>query len=367
MLRWVILSLVVVALAAAATFLVDSKSYGTRDWDLKVKEVRTGPQPKAEVEGPLTHEFGMMAVQKTGTRDWKVTNKGDADLELRMISSTCMCTLAKFKGGAKAVVKPGESTDITLEWKTNNAVGDYSKGATIGTNDPELSEFKLMVHGRVHNPLVLLPELHEGVLSFGQVSNDESKAASFALYSPERRPFKVTKITTSKPGQIVAKPIPLTEEESAQLNTTGGYRLEVRIEPGMPQGNFREQIVFETDHSDQPRFEMTLTGFVTGAISVMPSNLRIMDIRGKEGGTGQVTLIVRGGKTTQFTVAKKPEKLNVQVVPNETPSLKGRYRLTVTVPKGTPAGLVDGEIVLHTDHPKVKEVKIPVNILVGAG
>jgi len=278
-----------------------------------------------------------------------------------------MCTIAKFKEGAKAVVKPGESTEIALEWKTNNAVGDYAKGATIGTNDPGLPEFKLTVHGRVHNPIVVLPELNEGVLPLGTVSNDEPKTTSLALFTPDKKDFKVTKVVTSKPGLIVAKPITLKPQEAVQLNAKAGYRLDIQVEPGMPQGNFREQLVIETDHPDQPKLELTLTGFVTGAISVMPSNLRIMDIHGKQGGAGQVTLLVRGGQATNFSVARKPEKVEVAVIPNETPSLKGRYRLTVTVPPGTPAGLVEGEVVLHTDHPKVKELKIPVSILVSAG
>jgi hypothetical protein len=367
MLRWVILSVVVVALAAAATFLVQSGSNSTPTWDLQAISAKEGPLPKAEVEGPPTHEFGMMATQRTGTKNWKVRNKGDADLELFMISSTCMCTIAKFSGGSKAVVKPGESTEIALEWKTNNAIGDYSKGATIGTNDPGLPEFKLGVHGIVHAPIVIVPEIKEGVLPVGTISNDEPRTTSIALFSPEKPDFKLTKISTSKPDQIVVKPIPLKPGEAAQLKTKGGYRLDIEIKPGMAQGNFRDSIVIENDNPDQPKVELTLTGFVTGAISVMPANLRMLDVHGKEGGAGQLTLIVRGGKATKFTVAQKPEKLQVAVVLNETPSLKGRYRLTVTVPPGTPAGLVDGEIVLHTDHPKVKELKIPVNILVNAG
>ena len=56
-----------------------------------------------------------------------------------------------------------------------------------------------------------------------------------------------------------------------------------------------------------------------------------------------------------------------QIIPNETATLKGRYRMTVTVPRGTPPGLIDDEIILKTDHPKVPEIKVPVNIVVGAG
>jgi hypothetical protein len=367
MLRWVILSVVVVGLAAAATFIVQYGAYSTPSWDLPARSNKNGPLPKVEVEGPLTHEFGMMAVQKTGTHNWSVRNRGEGDLELFMVSSTCMCTIAKFKEGAKAVVKPGESTEIALEWKTNNAVGDYSKGATIGTNDPDHPDFKLAVHGLVHTPIVIVPEIKDNVLPVGTISNDEPKTTSIALFSPENPNFKLTKIISSKPDLIVVKQISLKPAESAQLKTKGGYRLDIQFKPGMAQGNFRDQVIMETDHPDQPKVEMTLTGFVTGAISVMPANLRMVNVRGKEGGSGQVTLLVRGGQATNFTVSRKPEKVEVSVIANETPSLKGRYRLTVTVPPGTPAGLVDDEIILHTDHPKVSELKIPINILVGAG
>ena len=34
------------------------------------------------------------------------------------------------------------------------------------------------------------------------------------------------------------------------------------------------------------------------------------------------------------------------------------------MPPGTPAGEIDGDIVLKTDHPKASELKIPVIILI---
>ena len=38
--------------------------------------------------------------------------------------------------------------------------------------------------------------------------------------------------------------------------------------------------------------------------------------------------------------------------------------MTVTVPPGTEPGLIQGSIVLRTDHPSVSELTIPVNITV---
>jgi hypothetical protein len=374
MLRWVILAVAVVLLAAIGTVVV---SYGTgsnSEWGLPASTSRSGPHPKVDIDGPLTLDFGTMATQKVGNHKWVVKNVGQGDLELWKAGSTCMCTIAKLsKDGDKMTVKPGESTEIELEWHTNDAVGDYAKGATIGTNDPERPEFQLNVHGIVHPPIVIMPPPQENVIMVGNVSSDSPGLATMALYSPDRPAMKLTKLTTSRPELIVPKSIPMTADQIQNLNSSatapakGGYRLDVEFLPGMPLGNFREELIIETDHPEQPRLQFTLVGSVSGPISVMPNILRLVVVNNKQESTGQVTMLVREGRPTAFKVTSKPDKLEVAITPNETPTLKGRYRVSVTVPAGTPPGLIEGEIVLETDHPKVKELKIPVNVVVGSG
>lgn len=369
MLRWVTLSVVVVVLAAAATLVAQYWNGANPSWDLPAgnRTKTEGPQPLAEVDGSHTHEFGPMSTQKSGTHKWVLTNKGQGDLEIWLAGSTCMCTIAKLKQGEKATIKPAESTEIEVEWKTKDSVGEFSKGVTIGTSDPNHPEIRLNVHGQVHPPVVVLPQPQEGLISIGNIMNDETKETSLAVFSPERPALKLTKLTTSRPDLIVAKAIPFTAEEGKQLKTGGGNRVNIQIKPGMPLGTFREEVIVETDHPDQPKVTLTLVGSTAGPISVMPNSLRMVTINSKDGGSGQVTLLVREGRSTSFKVAHKPEKLDVSIAPNDAPSLKGRYRVTVTVPPGTAAGLVDDEIILQTDHPKVSELKIPVNIVVGAG
>jgi hypothetical protein len=135
----------------------------------------------------------------------------------------------------------------------------------------------------------------------------------------------------------------------------------------MPLGTFREEMIVDTDHPDQPRYQLVLAGVASGPISLMPSILRLVAINGKQGGSGQLTMLVREGRSTSFKILRKPEKLEVSVAPNDTPTLKGRYRLTVTVPPGTTPGLIDDEIIFETDHPNVGQLKVPVSIVVGSG
>ncbi len=367
MLRWVILSVVVVVLAATATLVVQYGPGSSPTWTLPTGVKKEGPQPRVEIEGPLTYEFGDLSTQKTTTRKWKVKNTGEGDLEIWLLGSTCTCTIPKLKGeGTREVIKPGDSTDIELEWKTRDSIGEFGKGATIGTNDPSRPEFMLKVHGMVHAPIVVLPTPHEGVIPVGDISNDKPNEISLAVFSPEHPDLKIKTLTTSKPNLIVAKPVPLSAKELADIKTKGGYKVVVVFKPGMPLGSFREELVVETDHPDQPKLQFVLAGNATGPISLLPSVLRMV-ANSKEGASGQLTMLVREGRPTNFKVLRKPEKLEVSVAPNDTPTLKGRYRLTVTVPPGTSPGLIDDEIIFQTDHPKVSELKVPVNIVVSSG
>jgi hypothetical protein len=365
MLRWVILAVAVVALTALATLVVEYVPSSDSSWNLPVRSNMIGPQPKVVVEGALTHEFGAMSQQRTGNHSWVVRNLGKGELELWMESSTCMCTIAKLANGNKAVVKPGESTEIDLEWKTNNTVGVFNKGATIGTNDPSRPSFTLAAHGTVHPPVVVLPS--EEVIQMGSISNDETKIFRVAIFAPDRPELKLTKISTSRPDLLFAQPAPLTPDECESLKIKAGYRLNLEIKPGTALGTFRDEVVVQTDHPLQSEVRLIVAGAVTGPISVVPDHLRMVTVKSREGASEDITLLVRAGKATNFEVAHKPEKVEVSIAPNETSSLKGRYRLTVTIPPGTLSGYVDDQIILRTDHPKVSELKIPVSIVVGAG
>ena len=135
MLRWVVLAVLVVVLTTAATLVMQFAPASSEKWKLPIAPASKGPMPKVVVEGELTYEFGTMTQQSEGKHSWVFRNEGEADLELWKGTSTCMCTFAKFKNDEKAVLKPGETTDIDVVWRTNNSHGEFKKGANILTND----------------------------------------------------------------------------------------------------------------------------------------------------------------------------------------------------------------------------------------
>jgi hypothetical protein len=368
--RWIILIVLVVTLSAAGTVLLQYLPEATAgreggfELPLKPRNVN-GPQPKLAFTagGDLTYEVGTMAQRQTGKHTWTVKNEGQADLVLHQESSTCSCTIAKFKNGEDAVLKPGESTDINLEFETREFKDDHSWGATIGTNDPERPSFTLQAHGKVYPAVMTFPP--EPVINLQTLSNDEDDhKVNVAVYSKDRPETKIVKITTSN-KQVEAIHEPISEKEAKTLpgEITKGEKVTINVKSGLPLGVFKEEVVITTDHPNQPEVRVGVGGKMVGAINLLPSVLSMHDVNAKTGGTGGVTVVVRGNRATTFKVVKKPEPLQVEVTP-ATAGKPGRYRLSVTVPPDTSPRRIEDEIVLETDHPKAAKVIVPLSVWV---
>lgn len=366
--RWILLVLLLVGSSAAGTLLVQWWSSGEAgDSQLafhKTAAALTGNEPRCVVDGKLDHNFGTLPQRTTGKHAWVVHNTGKSDLELWMISSTCSCTLARFKDGQKAVVKPGDTTEIVLEYETRENNGDYSKGAEIGTNDPRYPSFSLAAKGKVYPPVLTFP--NDPVALFGTISNDvEDHVATIAVFSMDRPETKVVKVTATNPG-VWGEAKAMAPEEIKQLpspDVKRGDKVLVHVRPTIPLGNFREEVVITTDHPKMPEIRLMAVGKMNGPISVMPGAVLMHDVYSKAGASQTLNIMVANARATKFEVEKKPKELKVEVVPAEGEK-PGRYRLVVTVPPGTPTGRVEEELVLKTDHPRAGKVIVPMSVWV---
>jgi hypothetical protein len=372
MLRWIVLAVIVVALTAVAAFFVNTPDTGP-DARTPVEEATPGPHSKLEISGPMMHEFGTMSQHDSGTHGWEVKNVGEANLELWLDGKpTCHCTIAEFETAGKAeegtpakkvVVEPNKSTKVNLKWETREWKDrEYVQSATFGTNDPARPMFTVSVKGVVVPPIIVMPPQ---MISLPSVSTEDPTRQKFAVYSMDRPETKITKVVTSRPAYIVANPVQFGKDsdEAKIFKVKNGYRVDVEVKPGMPIGNFHDEIVITTDHPRMPELKLSIGGSVSGPISAIPSVVRIPNVSSKIGVTKEIALLVRGKESVNFEVARKPEQVEIAVERNDAQT-KGRYLMRVTVPKGTAAGRIEGLIILKTDHPRASELKIPVDIYV---
>ena len=329
-----------------------------------------GPVPVAEVESDLTYKFGVMAQETEGKHGWIFKNTGLGALELRNLGTDCSCTIAELgkaggnSQGTMLAVKPGASEPIELTWNTRKIDGAYRKNARIGTNDPKRPEITLAVEGEVYPAISLYPP--DSAIDFLTVSNDEDHVRNFAVYSKDRPDLKLTRLVCSNPTLLGIDSRALSAEECKALNIAKGHSLEVRLQKSTNLGAFAEEILVETDHPLRPKLSLKVRGKVTGPIMTIPERVVLREVNSSLGASQDVTLWVRGRSSANFTVAKKPEGIDVAIEPMKAVAVgKGsKYKLTVKVIPGTPAGEIVAEIVLKTDVPMAGEIRLPIDILV---
>lgn len=127
--------------------------------------------PKIEAS-PLKYDFGAVSMAKGKvTYAVKIENKGDGDLEINKIYTSCMCTVAKIKidgkespefgmpghGGAnpfwKGTIPAGKSAEMEIVFDPNahgpDAVGPITRDITLETNDPNNRKFDIKFSGNV--------------------------------------------------------------------------------------------------------------------------------------------------------------------------------------------------------------------------
>lgn len=382
MIRWILLAVLVVAISAAIPVVLSALptdsagSIGHHPAIASGEAERKGPAGRLVVEGKPEFDFGVMAQHSSDSHDWVVKNVGEKDLELSKGSSTCMCTVADFppdpetgKPREKLVIKPGDSATVTLTWDTRNTQGRFEKSASFYTSDPKHPEFWFQIHGDVEPAIVMRPEVPD--FDLGSVPNQEPANIHWALSSPDKPDFQILSITPSRPDLITADIKPLSDEEKASLNFQSGYMVELELEPTSELGPFQEELIVKTDHPKQPEVKATVRGNRVGPINLIPGSIRIQDANSNDGGSQTLLLTVRGREEpTTFEPEKVPEKLQVKIEPADAQAPDAaihRYRLTVTVPPGTPPGVSQGELILKTDHPHASQIKIPVNVVVLSG
>jgi Protein of unknown function (DUF1573) len=369
MLRWITLASALIIAIGAAVFIYDMLPEPVPEPTMEpTSRPSDGPPPKLEVVGGNSHHFEDMLVGTKSSHSWEFKNVGAGPLEVWLEETTCSCTVAMLKsaegGSSKRItIAPGRSAPIEVSWEARKP-GKFGQAATLGTTDPDDRSVILSILGMVLLPVEVRPSES---ITLPDAFAEESRRTTLTIVSINRPELKLMKISSSRPGLIVAEAKPMSPEELARLKVKSGYNLAVEIKPGLPPGRFSEEVLIETDHPGRPSLKVALAGNTLGPISAFPPRIEMPNVASRGGASQDLALIVRGGSLeTHFEVVSKPEKLRVAISRDEKPEAKGRYRLTVTVPPGTTPGPVRDPIVLKTDHPKVKELRIPVSIFVSA-
>lgn len=333
-----------------------------------------GPFAKLEAS-EAEYDFGLMKYKTEDSHTFVIRNTGDAVLKLAKGPSTCQCTMSDLSSDV-VEVPPGGSHEITVTWKPDFPTEDFSKQASIWTNDPAMWEegsaskdgkIVFTVKGQVLNSAEVEPSLH----SLGTI--DETKPTPFStlIFSRVMKDLEVS-IESISSQFVTAQLEPASEEDLKEKKALSGFRLRGELNPKVAIGRVRETIKLKTNDDQNPELEITIEAFRQGPVSIAGrfwnGNYTMVDFARFKAADGIETTLslysAKGAEPLELTLAeKRPDFLEVTVARDEAYAEPDRERhtLTVRVPAGRPPErLVSkeaGYVRFTTNHPDVPEIK----------
>ncbi len=216
----------------------------------------SGPQPKA-VADDLTFNAGDVPKGDVITHDFVVKNTGKADLMILSVQPACGCTAPDWT----KIVPPGGTGKITLKVDTARFKGPISKTATVQTNDPELSSFRLTVNATVTTYIDVTPS--ETVM-FRHYRGEE-KREEITLHSNEKGEFKITEVKVTGDG--------IKHALARSADAPSDYKLTVWLDPSVPVGPVTGGLTLLTNSTKEPEVAIRVSGTVMGQVTASPSTL----------------------------------------------------------------------------------------------
>lgn len=163
------------------------------------------------------HDFG---TNWAGTRlehTFKITNTGNATLEIREVRPGCSCATA---GAYPKSLQPGETGSFPLVLDTTSIYGQYTRTPVIASNDPATPQLMLQLKGTVKRIIEVSPPM----ASFGVVYGGTPQTLTLKIVNNGEAPLQLALDPFASAGPFRFE---LTE-------TTPGKAFELKVTAMMP-------------------------------------------------------------------------------------------------------------------------------------
>lgn len=302
--------------------------------------------PKAQVVEPA-YNFGTALSGPPLNHVFMIKNVGNAPLEIRNVSSSCGCTVAK---PSKTILAPGEVATVAASIDTRFEQGHNLAVVTLTTNDPANASLQLKMEGVIKPQVAAQPmDLDFGSVHHGSavvrdvVVSDMIGGAGFTLKSVKNdSPYiKVT--------------------QSARSDGKPGALLHVALSPAMPPGPISDTLRIETSRAP---LRVAILGVVNGDLIVKPNQVSFGILAHHQGAVRIVRLTNQGNRTIKVLGVESTSNSVFARVAPVTPGKE--YKLTVALRPNTPDGQIRGALTIRTDDPQQTTLTVPYYGIVGS-
>jgi hypothetical protein len=211
-------------------------------------------QPKIQLAGPDTIDFGKYPAWEKRSANYKIWNAGDAPLKIIKVRKNCGCASASCD---KPMLRPGETGTVQVVILPNSIFGLFSKNTFIETDDESNRFLKLNIAG---HPIPLVEVKPRASIHAGRLQTGKTWMQNFDL-----RPTQ-SGVTLGDPK------VTSTHKAEATLASGGDERkLSVKILPTSQAGDLKCDIeipvLTPTNHA---AVKLSLTGRIGAELMPVP-------------------------------------------------------------------------------------------------
>ncbi|MGB7329527.1 MAG: DUF1573 domain-containing protein [Rubripirellula sp.] len=205
---------------------------------------------RVEIEGDLEYDFGVMSPGDEGSKVFNIRNTGDGPLTLRLGASTCKCTIGELD---KEALDPGEETEVKLTWTVKQGETEFGQSAQLLTNDPRMVAITLKIKGKVIEGFRLVPDAWSaGEVATGDPIEFEGSFYNYTDTKIQTKDVRFTSDTMNELAEFDVQPLEPSEYSPGNDSAIQGFRVVVKLAPGMKQGNFSQNLLVRVADDGSP-------------------------------------------------------------------------------------------------------------------
>jgi hypothetical protein len=330
-----------------------------------------GPPPHIAVSED-TIDFGDIFTGEVPRKIIKVSNKGEGNLVVRQVRSTCGCTAArKVTGGLdvslrdlgtdgkELVLKPGEETDIEISLDSSKMNGPLLKEVHIESNDVERNPITVTIKARAVKPVEMQPER----LTFGRVMHYTAATQSVIATSTRLKDFGIANIVATQPWVKVA----WNKVDDPGTPDAIKYKIDVTITGDAPVGAIQDPLTIQTSSQRVAQVLLPMAANVVVPITFDTGSKNGAEridfgvLKGDTSVTREVH-ITNGHSETPYVITSA--EIDSVEKDHFTSAVEAKtqgqeYIVRITAKPSLSAHYFKGWLVLKSDHPDLLEKRIP--------
>lgn len=223
-------------------------------------------------------DFGPVPRGPTLEHVFRMVNRSKDAVHLSNVRVSCGCVQAQ---ATKEWLSPGEEGAVVARMDTRRFSGPKAVTVFVTLDRPEYDEARLVVQAYGRDDIGLWPD----AFAFGRVRRGSAPDADVVV----RLGSAGWRVLSARAGsgyvRVSARPVGRDEAETA-------YRVEARLRPDTPVGNWYTDVWVETSDPQTPRLRIPLTVEVEPALSVSPQVTDLGEV--KQGTEIERRVVVRG-------------------------------------------------------------------------